>query len=73
MAFKRFNPTNRYAGNCLRCGSFVGVGAGFFEKANRKNDPRSPLHASVRGLWAVRCRKCVGRGHEKPNEQENGG
>jgi len=32
---------NRYAGNCLRCGTYVAVGHGHFEKVGNSN---LPLH-----------------------------
>lgn len=50
---------NKFSGLCIRCCEYVKAGAGHPER--------------IQGKWAVRCLKCVGKGHPvEAMEKEKG-
>lgn len=52
---------NRYPGICCVCGANVPAGKGDFELVNRNQFPKT--YENVVGRWAIRCRRCKGKGH----------
>ena len=50
---------NRYEGYCYKCGSFVPVGYGFFEK-----------HRDGNRKWRLQCVKCCDGRDVKDNDKE---
>lgn len=52
---------NKYAGVCLKCNTYVSVGAGFFERQ---------VHGSV-CAWRVRCPDCTKYGEHRREVREH--
>ena len=52
---------NRYPGTCYKCGEYVPVGYGFFEKVHDH---------SQRGKWRVQCVKCCDGRDVNPDDKE---
>ena len=52
---------NRYPGYCYKCGSYVPIGFGFFERVNFLEHGRK---------WRVKCVKCTDGRTVKPDDAE---
>ena len=61
---------NRFPGSCCVCREAVPPGAGYFERVSGASRRRYPRTYAGSGQWALRCAKCVDRGHPADDHAE---